>query len=351
MFQTHAYDAWTRDPYRQGAWWNFARMQLGGFPARMFLFLTGVSLMLRYSSQARRGVSNWEARRGGLKRGLEVLLYGLAFRCGSFLLAGATPQARSGLFKVDILNCIGLSLIISSLVVGPVHLKRRPPVLALLLIPALVLSTPLLQGIPYPPWLPSPLAAYLWDANPLGSFPLFPWLSYTLTGCVVGAFWLRCAEGQRLGWSMAMTALVGIVMALAGQIVPKLGYYIFYPTAAVPVPAYPASYVYRTGMCLVAGALAYAFCLKVPAPRFSPLRLLGQASLLVYFVHIELVYGVVAWKIKHRLTPEVVTVLIVLMTAGMIFLAWWRIERFSKRRPAAAPASSRAPASETSSGK
>ena len=115
MFQTHAYDAWTREPYRQGAYWDLARMQLGGFPARMFLMLAGVSLMLRYAGDARRGISGWPARRGAMLRGLEVLAYGLAFRLAEWLLGGAQRRDLPDLFKVDILNCIGVSLVLTAL--------------------------------------------------------------------------------------------------------------------------------------------------------------------------------------------------------------------------------------------
>ena len=125
----------------------------------------------------------------------------------------------------------------------------------------------------------------------MGSFPLFPWLAYALSGCVVGAVWMRAAEQKRLGKVMLGSAIVGGLMALAGQLVVVFGFYIFYPTPAVPIPAYPNSYVYRTGMCLVFGALSYWYCLKVPPGRFSPLRILGQTSMFVYIVHIELVYG------------------------------------------------------------
>ncbi len=332
MFQTHAYDAWTREPDRNGFFWNLARMQLGGFPARMFLFLAGVSLMLRYSADARRGVSELQARYGAAKRGAEVLVYGLAFRLAEWLFGGASAEATRHLFKVDILNCIGVSLMLCSLLVGPVHLKpRRPPLLALLLIPLFVLFTPRLQALAYPSWLPAPLGGYLWDANPMGSFPLFPWLAYALSGAVVGAYWMRYAQEGRLEKLMCWTAILGGALAIAGQLGTYLGFYIYYPTPAVPVPAYPASYLYRTGMCMLCGALSYWWCLRASLTRFSALRTLGQASLLVYFVHIEIVYGFISWRIHHRLRLEWASVLIVILTALMIALAYVRIEHFGKK--------------------
>jgi surface polysaccharide O-acyltransferase-like enzyme len=128
-------------------------------------------------------------------------------------------------------------------------------------------------------------------------------------------------------------------MAAAGQYVTIAGIYIYAPTAAVPVPAYPASYVYRTGMCLLLAALAYWWCQRFPKPRFSPLRLLGQASMLVYFVHLELVYGRPSWPLLQHLHPIPASLLVLTLTVLMVALAWWRIEIFGKRpRPVAAAA-------------
>jgi peptidoglycan/LPS O-acetylase OafA/YrhL len=130
---------------------------------------------------------------------------------------------------------------------------------------------------------------------------------------------------------MCVSAIIGGILAIAGQLVVLFNLYIFYPTPAVPMPAYPNSYVYRTGMCLLCGALAYWICRKWPPGRLSPLRLLGQTSMLVYIVHIELVYGFVSWPIRYRLSPIPGALLVAVLTAMMVGLAYWRIEIWAKR--------------------
>jgi len=333
MFQTHAYDAWTREPYRQGAYWDLARMQLGGFPARMFLMLAGVSLMLRYSGDARRGISGWPARRGAILRGLEVLGYGLAFRLAEWLLGGAHRKDLPDLLKVDILNCIGVSLVLTALLIGVEHLKgRRLPLLAGFATLAVVFLTPLIQRWPFPPWLPAALTAYFWDATPLGTFPQLPFVAYTLSGAVVGSLWLRAAAKGRLGWTLAITTAAGAILAVLIQWGNSRGYALFRPTPTVSIPAFPSSYGYRLGMCLVFAGASYAWTSLRPQTRFSPLRTLGQASLLVYVVHVEMVYGRLTWSLHHRLHPVVVTLLIVALSLLMIALAWVRVEIVGKRR-------------------
>jgi hypothetical protein len=57
---------------------------------------------------------------------------------------------------------------------------------------------------------------------------------------------------------------------------------------------------------------------------FSPLILLGQASLLVYWVHIEFVYGRVSILPKHRMTIAAASVGLLVITLAMLALAYIR---------------------------
>ncbi len=326
MFQTHAYDAWTREPYRDGLYWDLARMQLGGFPARMFLFLAGVSLMLRFAGDARRNVAPWPARMGALWRGCEVLLYGLLFRVAEWLLSGAEAKNLPELFKVDILNCIGVSLMLCALLVPP-RPRYRVPLLAALLAVVVVFATPIVQRWPWPAWLPAPIAAYLWDGTPLGTFPQLPFVAYTLAGAVFGSYWLDAGSRGRLGQALTLTTVVGLVLALAIQWGNRRGYALFAASPTVPIPAFPSSFGYRLGMCLLLAGASYAWTTWRGGTGFSPLRTLGQASLLVYVVHVEMVYGRLTWSLHHRLHPLLVTGLIVLLSGLMIALAWFRVER------------------------
>lgn len=349
MIQTHAYDSWTAEPYRKGFWWWFARMQLGGFPARMFLILAGVSLMLRFSSDERRGVPIAQARRGAFMRGLEVLGLGLLFRVVEWCLGGFGAEGAYHMLRVDVLNCIGLSLMICAYVASPRDVQPgRWPVVPAVLALLIASLTPLVQKLGRPP-LPEFLGAYLYGPHPLASFSLLPWLAYTLTGCAVGALWVQASRADAAAAAaapentppasrhfnrvMVVTAIAGAILALGGQLGYQLQWPIYYPTKAVPELASPVSYFYRTGMCLIGVACAYWLSHALPRRpgRFSPLHVMGQASMLVYVVHIEIVYGRLTWPIRHRLQPITATVLIVLLTALMTALAWYRLNRWPAR--------------------
>lgn len=60
---------------------------------------------------------------------------------------------------------------------------------------------------------------------------------------------------------------------------------------------------------------------------------MGQASLTVYVVHVELVYGIASFAIKRKLGLVSATALWILVTVGMVYLAWWRLYRYNWRLP------------------
>ncbi|MFO0653691.1 MAG: heparan-alpha-glucosaminide N-acetyltransferase domain-containing protein [Polyangia bacterium] len=326
MIQTHAYDSWTKEPYRQGTWWIWARLKLGGLPARMFLFLAGVSLAMRFASDARKAVPVADARRGAFSRGLEVFLIGYGFRIAEWLLGGGKVKDALSMLKVDVLQCIGLSLMITAFVASPRDLdeKRVPwkPLGLALVVAAIV---PTLQKLGAPGG-PGPLVAYLWPgAHPLGQFPILPWLSYTLTGAAVGALWLRAAKNDKLDAAMGWTVLAGLLVWLCGYGLEKAHLPIFSSTKTVRVEP-PFIFFYRTAFCLIGTAASYLIERLRLTDGFSPTRLLGQASLLVYMVHLDIVYNSSPYTIKQKLDPATATMLWIVVAILMVVVAWFRVE-------------------------
>ena len=108
MMQTHAYDAWLSPAARQTSFYRWSRL-LGGYPAPLFLFLAGLSLALLGEGLHRRGAGA-ETVRVGVRRGLEVFGYAVLFRLWMFATGGFGQP--TDLLRVDVLNCIGLSMLL-----------------------------------------------------------------------------------------------------------------------------------------------------------------------------------------------------------------------------------------------
>ena len=315
MFQTHCYDAWLGGDARKT---NFLEgsQRLGTLPAPLFLFLAGVSFALVTDKLIRKGLSPAEITRTMLRRGAEILGFGLLFRLQEFLIAwGWAP--KSDLLRVDVLNIIGVSMMLMALLCGATLQVWRPQrssasvgtqdnyrsaivVAALAATGVIALLTPPLYTTWRPTWLPWWLKSYINGCHNLGTpqsylFPLFPWSAFAFSGLAAGFILFsehaRAQTAKTLGaFAAAGTAAIVAAYLFDHTSIHLYSTYDYWHTS-------PNFLMMRIGMLLVIAFLSYAWCRWVLAKlgswatRFSPLIQLGQTSLLVYWVHIEFVYG------------------------------------------------------------
>ena len=113
MFQTHCYDSWLGGPARQSRFFMYS--QLGGtFPAPLFLFLAGISFALVTEKLRQKNVPPGQIARTTIRRGAEIFALGLLLRLQEYVISwGWAP--KSDLLRVDILNTIGLSMMLMGL--------------------------------------------------------------------------------------------------------------------------------------------------------------------------------------------------------------------------------------------
>jgi len=340
MFQTHCYDAWLGGDARNTRFLKGSQL-LGTLPAPLFLFLAGVSFALVADKLIRKNLSPAEITRTMLRRGAEIFAFGLLFRLQEYLIAwGWAPW--SDLFRVDILNIIGLSMILMAILCGitltvcrRTHDSYKGPsgdsyrgmpsaipqaaekgsgfsrcgpalvVAAIAAVSAIALLTPPLYTTWRPTWLPWPLESYVDGCHNLGApqpwlFPIFPWSAFAFAGLAAGFILfgdllfdsrlLKDRARNHTTETLAFFAVVGaVVILLARQL--DLSSFHLYATYDYWHTS-PNFLMVRVGLLLVITFLSYVWCRWGLATRgFSPLIQLGQTSLLVYWVHIEFVYG------------------------------------------------------------
>jgi uncharacterized membrane protein len=300
MFQTHCYDSWLGGDARKSTFFMWS--QLGGtLPAPLFLFLAGISFALVTDKLRQKGVPAGQIARATIRRGAEILGLGLLFRLQEYLIAwGWAPW--SDLLRVDILNMIGLSMMLMGGVCWVVLQlssgSRTRFALGLTAVSvgmSISLLSPLMWTSWRPRWLPWPLESYIDGVHNLGEpqawlFPIFPWAAFAFMGLAVG-FFLLSDRARTLGAATFVLLGVGgiglIYLARRLDARPQRLYaaYDFWHTS-------PNFFLIRIGMLLVILTATYLWC-RWGAGQwgFSPLIQLGQTSLLVYWVHIEFVYG------------------------------------------------------------
>ena len=203
------------------------------------------------------------------------------------------------------LNTMGLSMVAASLL-WQVSADRRVRVAAFASRRRRSRSlTPLVRATPWLAPLPDPLEAYLRPAGPYSAFPLFPWAGFLFAGVIVGDLIDAVRVSRRAADGAAGLARGGGRSRLSG-----LGYLASFRPALFPdrhvlarladVLLHPAGAgdaagADRVGRGSRSSESASPCCQRTV---FRALVTLGRSSLFVYWIHVEMVYGVIAEPIK-----------------------------------------------------
>ena len=315
MFQTHCYDSWLTPAARKSSFFMWSQL-VGTLPAPLFLFLAGLSFSLATEKLRQRGASPAQIARTTIRRGAEILGLGLLFRIQEYLIAFPWAPWRD-ILRVDILNTIGVSMMLMGGVCwavggtefrgdGIVQRERLHfAIAAMIAALGISLITPMVWTSWRPSWAPWPLESYLDGVHNLdvpqpGLFPIFPWAGFAFAGLGMGFLlltnWARKHEARAVivaGFTGAVLIGAARLMDRRPQIYPV---YDFWHTS-------PNFFLLRVGLLMLILFVCYAWC-RWGAGQwgFSPLIQLGQTSLLVYWVHMEFVYGRVSILKKHGMT-------------------------------------------------
>jgi uncharacterized membrane protein len=294
----------------------------------MFLLLAGVSMAIKFEAQIARGVERRVMVRGGFRRGLEILVLAYAFRLQEYVLSLFWDWRD--MLRVDILNCIGASMMLAAPIAAP--RQGRPQIAVTLAVAAAIIAVgPIIgPGNHLPGWLPRHLAAYIAGHDKMAAFPLIPPMAWTLVGIAIG-HWLvaHSRDPRRLTRAFVICGAVGLAMVAAVKLQRRINPYWIPYTSDLAQQMGPDTFIYRLGWIGVLALLAYVVTRLWPPPRFSMMRVFGQTSLLVYWVHVELVYGLSFKWLANRLSLVQATIAFVLMTAamlglGVLQLKYWR---------------------------
>ncbi len=333
MFQTHCYDSWLSPSARQSKFFMYS--QLGGtFPAPLFLFLAGISFALVTDKLRQKNLAPAQIARATIRRGGEIFAFGLLFRLQEYLIAwGWAPL--SDLLRVDVLNTIGLSMMLMGVLCWLVLSFQRGAQTRVALVlssagTALLISllTPPLWTNWQPHWLPWPLESYINGVHNLGTpqpwlFPVFPWTAFAFAGLAAGFILQSEWARKREALIFSLAGVAGLVLIAAARWLDAQPHQLY---AAYDYWHTSPTFLWlRVGMLLVILTASYAWCRWGAAQwGFSPLIQLGQASLLVYWVHLEFVYGRASILPKHGVDVRNASLGLLTIFLAMLTLAFLR---------------------------
>ena len=269
MIEAHVLDSWTRFPDRQTRQFTDA-IVVGGFGAPLFLFLAGVAVPLSAGSKFRRSGDVGAASRAVVRRGLEIFGLAFVFRVQSWLL-GRYPAWF--MFRVDILNIMGPSIMAAAAIWGALRTARGRFVAFVAATLAATLLAPFVRNASLLSSLPDPIEAYLRPLPGISNFVLLPWVGFLFAGVIVGLVLDSVRTREEEHAANLYFTLVGTAIALAAHVLS------FFPTLVSAVvllddvagvllsPPRDHDRRHRPGVCL--GAASWRAQME-PSPATGP---------------------------------------------------------------------------------
>jgi uncharacterized membrane protein len=281
MLQGHVFHSFLRPELRNEGPYVLSQF-VGGMPPAIFLFLTGVTLAFLMSSSERKALPAAQKIWAVARRSAYLFALAFAFRLQMFVF-GWPGSPWADVFKVDILNCMGLAiLLLSGLSVFPARDRIR---FGAILGFAIAAASPVISMIGWT-FVPAIVRAYF--VPDYNYFSFFPWAAFLAFGVAAGTV-LRQLPHDSTDRAMQWTAILGGALILGGQYFANLPYSVY--TKSEFWLNSPALVFIKLGVILVIMPLAYLWNEHLAGDRWSWVRQFGVTSLLVYWVHIELVYG------------------------------------------------------------
>ncbi len=297
MIETHMMNATIIPELRDTALFDVINF-INGLVAPSFLFASGMA----YAVTTRRKIDSYLSFGFPLfqqfGRLVLVLLIGYGLHLPRFHLYKIThevePREWLVFFQADVLQCIAVSLLVLQILLVILRTERRLYLAAAVLAFAMLFATPLMWGYDFLAIFPAPIAAYM-NGLHYSLFPLFPWAVFLFAGAIAGyvfADW-RAAAGET--GAEKFTALAPRRFLLVGGGLMLISFP--FMTLAWVYPTYdywgfsPSFVMLRIGIVLLLCALMYWYETRKGVAPASPVTLIGRESLLVYSVHLLLIYG------------------------------------------------------------
>jgi uncharacterized membrane protein len=310
MLQGHVFHSYLRPELKTAGAYTWSQF-VGGMPPALFLFLTGVTLGFLMDSIERKGLTPGERVRQSLRRAGYLFFLAFAFRLQLWVFSGF-PAPWQGVLKVDVLNCMGLSIAAFSVMAlfGTAARIRLGAVLGL----GIAVLSPVISGMD---WSGVPWIVRNYIVPDYNSFGIFPWGAYLAFGVSAGSV-IRAVPREALGRCMKWAAVLGGVLILVCQYLANSPFTV-YAKSEFWLNS-PAQVLTKVGVLLLMVSFAYLWTCSGAGSGWSWIRQFGVTSLLVYWVHIELVYGNASWLFKDNLTvPQTViaAALVILLMLGI----------------------------------
>lgn len=293
MVQGHTVDMLLANQYRTldspvFAFWYFMR----GMTAPIFLFSAGTVFAYLFRLVNEPFEKNPRVSKG-IKRFLLLIGLGYLLRYPTYTIfnfSHVTQAQWNTFFTVDVLQLIGFGILFVIILAYFSEKLKLSDYFVFGTAAFIVFAiSPIMESINWINYLSQPITAYFYSGT--GSlFPLFPWSGYVIAGAVLGSYLAKHPM-------VFKTKKFSLNLGLAGIIFIALSYLIKYFETKYNFLSSDIIYMVsiRLGFVLVLNSIVCFLSLKLESiPKI--IMLIGRNTLLIYVVHLVILYGS-AWNL------------------------------------------------------
>jgi uncharacterized membrane protein len=296
MVQGHTVDALLAPEFRSDQFviyniWNFMR----GMTAPIFMFTAGTVFTYLFRLTDEPFEKNPRVKKG-IFRFLILLSIGYLLRYPTYTILNFSDITQDRLdifFAVDVLQLIGfgiLFLMVSAYLAE--KLKLSDTVVFTFFALFFFVSTAFFSKINWLIYFPQFIAGYFYEGS--GSlFPLFPWAGYVVLGGVLGSYLAKnplVFKTNRFSFNLAIFGLALIFISVMSVFISSKLFNYQYIDSSYSIN----TIIFRAGFVLVLNSIVSYISQKIDSiPRI--IILVGRNTLLIYVVHLVIIYGS-AWN-------------------------------------------------------
>jgi hypothetical protein len=167
------------------------------------------------------------------------------------------------------------------------------------------------------------LQGYVRSVGDNANFSVLPWGAFIFAGAWLGRIFAEPRDAiadRALHIRIALAGILIFAVAFAGSYAPPLTPLSHFWTNST------SFFLLRIGVMLALISLAWLWMQRATADRWSPMLVFGKTSLFIYWIHVEIVYGVLTYPIRHELSIAQWVLAYAVFTALMLgaAIAWQR---------------------------
>lgn len=287
MIEVHVTTAFLDNSIKE-LWWFSAIHFINGLVAPAFTFTSGMVFILSFQKgldELRKFGTKFWKRIGRLTL---IILAGYTVHMSFLSLRKLSnpdyPHMLQNFFLVDILQCIGIGLLVLLFLRIAVKSDKvfYNTLFALTII--VLLIGPLMWRIDFAKFLPLAISNYFNRIH--GSlFPLFPWIAFIFTGALTGKYYVEAKQKNTEALYARKLVIYGSITFLTSVLLLN----ILLPFSFAEIKPNPIFFLERLGVILALLGFGWFYVNRIGNYNSFVLDV-SRESLLVYWLHLKFIY-------------------------------------------------------------